>query len=48
MRTRGKRVIAEAVIKRDVLIQHMRVAPETLAYHSQIEAFLSVARFDSR
>ncbi len=36
MRTRGKRVIAEAVIKRDVLIQHMRVAPEMLAYHSQI------------
>ncbi len=36
MRTRGKRVIAEAVIKRDVLIQHMRVAPETLAYHAQI------------
>ena len=36
MRTRGKRVIAEAVIKREVLIQHMRVAPETLAYHSQI------------
>ncbi len=36
MRTRGKRVIAEAVIKRDVLLQHMRVAPEMLAYHSQI------------
>lgn len=36
MRTRGKRVIAEAVIQRDVLIQHMRVAPETLTYHGQI------------
>ena len=36
MRTRGKRVIAEAVIKREVLIQHMRVAPETLTYHGQI------------
>ena len=36
MRTRGKRVTAEAVIKRDVLIQHMRVTPETVAYHSQI------------
>ncbi len=33
MRTRGKRVTAEAVIKRDVLIQHMRVAPEQLFYH---------------
>ena len=33
MRTRGKRVTAEAVIKRDVLIQHMRVEPETLVYH---------------
>jgi len=36
MRTRGKRVIAEAVIKRDVLLQYMRVAPETLTYHAQI------------
>jgi hydroxymethylglutaryl-CoA reductase (NADPH) len=33
MRTRGKRVTAEAVIKREVLIQHMRVEPESLAYH---------------
>jgi hydroxymethylglutaryl-CoA reductase (NADPH) len=33
MRTRGKRVTAEAVIKRDVLIQRMRVEPESLAYH---------------
>lgn len=33
MRTRGKRVTAEATIKRDVLIQHMRVEPESLAYH---------------
>ena len=33
MRTRGKRVTAEAVIKRDVLVQHMRVEPEELAYH---------------
>ena len=33
MRTRGKRVTAEAVVKRDVLIQHMRVEPEKLFYH---------------
>ena len=33
MRTRGKRVTAEAVITRDVLIQHMRVEPESLTYH---------------
>ncbi len=33
MRTRGKRVTAEAVIKKDVLIQHMRVEPEGLFYH---------------
>jgi hydroxymethylglutaryl-CoA reductase (NADPH) len=33
MRTRGKRVTAEAVVKRDVLIQKMRVEPENLAYH---------------
>ncbi len=33
MRTRGKRVTAEATIPRDMLIQHMRVDPETLHYH---------------
>jgi hydroxymethylglutaryl-CoA reductase (NADPH) len=33
MRTRGKRVVAEATIQRDILIQHMRVEPESLAYH---------------
>jgi len=33
MRTRGKRVTAEATIKRDILIQHMRVDTESLAYH---------------
>jgi hydroxymethylglutaryl-CoA reductase (NADPH) len=36
MRTRGKRVTAEATIKRDVLIQNMRVAPENLHYHAGI------------
>ncbi len=36
MRTRGKRVVAEATIKRDVLIQHMRVEPENLFYHAGI------------
>lgn len=33
MRTRGKRVTGEVTLKRDVLIQHMRVEPEKLAYH---------------
>ncbi len=36
MRTRGKRVTAEATIKRDTLIQQMRVEPESLAYHSGV------------
>jgi hydroxymethylglutaryl-CoA reductase (NADPH) len=36
MHTRGKRVTAEATIKRDVLIQHMRVEPEKLFYHAGI------------
>jgi hydroxymethylglutaryl-CoA reductase (NADPH) len=36
MHTRGKRVTAEAVVKRDVLIQHMRVEPESLFYHAGI------------
>jgi hydroxymethylglutaryl-CoA reductase (NADPH) len=46
MRTRGKRVIAECVVKRDVLVQHMRVEPESLQYHAQISnvgSFLSGA-----
>ncbi len=46
MRTRGKRVTAEAVVKRDVLVQHMRVEPESLNYHMQVAnvgAFLSGA-----
>ena len=36
MHTRGKRVVAEAVVKRNVLIEHMRVEPEALFYHSNI------------
>ncbi len=46
MRTRGKRVTAEATIPREVLIQNMRVEPEQLHYHSQVAnigAFLSGA-----
>ncbi len=46
MRTRGKRVTAEATIPRDILLQHMRVAPETLHHHASISnvgAFLSGA-----
>jgi hydroxymethylglutaryl-CoA reductase (NADPH) len=46
MHSRGKRVIAEATIKREVLVQHMRVEPESLNYHSNIAnigAFLSGA-----
>lgn len=46
MRTRGKRVTAEAVIKRDVLVQNMRVEPENLVYHhgvANVGAILSGA-----
>jgi hydroxymethylglutaryl-CoA reductase (NADPH) len=46
MRTRGKRVVAEATIPRDTLIQLMRVEPENLFYHynvSNIGALLSGA-----
>ncbi len=46
MRTRGKRVTAEAVVPRDVLVQHLRVEPESLQYHSSVAnvgAFLSGA-----
>jgi hydroxymethylglutaryl-CoA reductase (NADPH) len=46
MRTRGKRVTAEATVPRDVLIEVMRVEPESLAYHwnvATIGAFFSGA-----
>ncbi len=46
IRTRGKRVTAEATIPRDVLIENMRVEPHSLHYHSQVAtigAFLSGA-----
>ena len=46
MRTRGKRVTAEAVIKRNVLIENMRVEPESLAYHwgvANVGSFMSGA-----
>jgi hydroxymethylglutaryl-CoA reductase (NADPH) len=36
MRTRGKRVTAEAVVKRAVLEQHMRVQPESIHTHAGI------------
>jgi hydroxymethylglutaryl-CoA reductase (NADPH) len=44
MRTRGKRVTAELVITRNVLIETMRVEPESLAYHygvANVGGFLS-------
>ena len=46
MRTRGKRVTAEAAIPRDVLLRELRVEPEQLAYHygvANVGAFLSGA-----
>jgi hydroxymethylglutaryl-CoA reductase (NADPH) len=36
MHTRGKRVTAECTIPRDVLIEVMRVEPESLQYHYQV------------
>ncbi|MEM1322624.1 MAG: hydroxymethylglutaryl-CoA reductase [Bacteroidota bacterium] len=36
MRTRGKRVTAECVIKKEVLEEVMRVTPEQLVYHGQV------------
>ncbi|MGE5234686.1 MAG: hydroxymethylglutaryl-CoA reductase [Acidobacteriota bacterium] len=46
MRTRGKRVVAEATIPRSVLVENMRVEPEQLHYHGQVAnvgAFMSGA-----
>jgi hydroxymethylglutaryl-CoA reductase (NADPH) len=46
MRTRGKRVTAEAVVPRQILIEVMRAEPESLAYHwnvATIGAFFSGA-----
>jgi hydroxymethylglutaryl-CoA reductase (NADPH) len=44
LRTRGKRVTAEAVVDRNVLFQHMRARPESLVAHyhtANIGAFLA-------
>jgi hydroxymethylglutaryl-CoA reductase (NADPH) len=46
MRTRGKRVTAEAIIKKDVLSRIMRVRTESLSYHAgvaNVGAFMSGA-----
>lgn len=46
LRTRGKRVTAEAVVEREVLRRHMRVEPERLAHHwkvATVGAFFSGA-----
>ena len=46
MRTRGKRVTAECIVRREVLRRIMRVEPESLHYHNQVAnvgAFLSGA-----
>src|SRR5512143_208244 len=46
MRTRGKRVTAECIVKRDVLLEVMRVEPESLQYHwgvANVGAILSGA-----
>lgn len=46
MHTRGKRVTAEATIKRDVMMQYLRVEPEKLAYHygvASVGAFIAGA-----
>jgi hydroxymethylglutaryl-CoA reductase (NADPH) len=46
MRTRGKRVTAECVVKRDILLKVMRVEPESLHYHwgvANVGAILSGA-----
>ena len=46
MRTRGKRVTAEAILPRDVLKQHLRIEPEKLVRYygvANVGAFLSGA-----
>jgi hydroxymethylglutaryl-CoA reductase (NADPH) len=46
MRTRGKRVTAEAVIPREIVVRHLRADPDRLVYHysvANVGAFLSGA-----
>jgi hydroxymethylglutaryl-CoA reductase (NADPH) len=42
MHTRGKRVTAEVILKRDVMEQHLRVGPESLFYHNGISNIGSI------
>ena len=43
MRTRGKRVVAEAVVKRDVLLEIMDAETESIYYHGKIANLGSTA-----
>ncbi|MFO8051794.1 MAG: hydroxymethylglutaryl-CoA reductase [Thermoplasmatota archaeon] len=46
LHTRGKRVTAEVTVKRDVLLKHLRVDPDSLLAHNQVAnigAFMSGA-----
>jgi hydroxymethylglutaryl-CoA reductase (NADPH) len=36
MRTRGKRVTAEAVVPRAILLEHMRAVPESIHHHGRV------------
>lgn len=42
MRTRGKRVVAECIVKKEILLDKMRVAPEQLFHHAQIANIASI------
>ena len=42
LKTRGKRVTAEITIPRDILMKHLRVAPEQIAYGQQISTLSAI------
>jgi hydroxymethylglutaryl-CoA reductase (NADPH) len=42
LKTRGRRVTAEITIPRDILMKHLRVAPEQIAYGQQISTLSAI------
>ena len=42
LKTRGKRVTAEITVPREILMKHLRVAPEQIAYGQQISTLSAI------
>jgi hydroxymethylglutaryl-CoA reductase (NADPH) len=46
--TRGKRVTAEVILKRDLLIEHLRVDPEACEYYMKVSSLGTFIDFNNK